>query len=84
MNVLIATSPTSPTFSTSPTCHVDLKEKKDIIKRLEEVIYKDKKNQEVLEQRLTKMSERLMEMGESLQQKDDYISNLEGELHGFQ
>lgn len=55
-----------------------------MIKRIEEIIYKDKKNQEAIKQRLTEMSKRLTEMGESLQQKDDHINNLKRQLHGFQ
>lgn len=80
LNALIAISPTSPTFltsPTSPTCCVDLEEKKDIIERLKKVICKDRKNQGALEQKL-------MEMCEILHQRDDYISNLEIELRGFQ
>lgn len=58
LNALIATSPTIPTSPTSPTsCRVDLKEKKDMIERLEEVIHDDRKNQEALEQRLREMCE---------------------------
>lgn len=74
LNTLIATS---PTFPISPTCCIDLKEKKDMIERLEEVIYEDRKNQGALEQRLT-------EIYKTLHQKDDHISSLKIELRGFQ
>lgn len=80
LNALIAISLTSPTFltfPTSPTCRVDLEGKKNIIERLKKVIYKDRKNQGALEQKLT-------EMWEILHQRNHYISSLEIELRGFQ
>lgn len=48
MNALIATSPTSPTSPSFSTYCIDPEEKKDMIKRIEEIIYKDKKNQEAI------------------------------------
>lgn len=83
LSVLIATSFTSPTFLTFPTYCVDLKEKKDMIQRLEKVIYKNRKNQKMLELRLTEMSKRLTEKSENLQQKNDHISNLKKKLYSF-
>lgn len=72
MNILI-----NFIFSAFLTCQVDIKEKTDMIKKLEKVIYKDKKNKEVSKQRLT-------ELGKRLYIRDNSISYLEIELESCQ